>query len=131
MVTSVPSACAASTVQALTGFPSISTVQAPQLVVSQPTWVPVKPTVRRMWSTSRVRDSTSLAWPEPLMVMLTSMSAPFGLLGGGGQPPLGVGADHLALPGGAAPDIVSGLGCRGGQLGGLGKQLVRGLLTHQ
>ena len=41
VVTSWPSAWTASIVQLLTGVPSNSTVQAPQLVVSQPVWVPV------------------------------------------------------------------------------------------
>ena len=39
--TSWPSAWTASIVQLLIGVPSKSTVQAPQLVVSQPVWVPV------------------------------------------------------------------------------------------
>ena len=43
MVTSRPSACTANIVQDFTGVPSSSTVQAPQLVVSQPMWVPVSP----------------------------------------------------------------------------------------
>ena len=38
-----PSHIAASVVQDLTGWPSISTTQAPQLEVSQPQWVPVRP----------------------------------------------------------------------------------------
>ena len=40
-----PSAIAASTVHDFTGSPSISTTQAPQLDVSQPQWVPVRPSV--------------------------------------------------------------------------------------
>src|SRR6185503_17516870 len=40
VVTSWPSACTASMVQLLIGFPSNSTVQAPQFVVSQPVCVP-------------------------------------------------------------------------------------------
>ena len=36
-----PPAIAASTVQDFTGSPSISTTQVPQLLVSQPQWVPV------------------------------------------------------------------------------------------
>ena len=43
-----PSAIAASVVHDLTGSPSISTTQAPQFDVSQPQWVPVRPTVSRM-----------------------------------------------------------------------------------
>jgi hypothetical protein len=43
VVTSRPSACTPNIVQDLIGRPSSSTVQAPQLVVSQPTCVPVSP----------------------------------------------------------------------------------------
>jgi hypothetical protein len=47
VVISEPSAWTASTVQDLTDWPSISTVQAPQEDVSQPTLVPVSPRVSR------------------------------------------------------------------------------------
>ena len=43
VVTSRPSACTPNIVQDLIGRPSSSTVQAPQLVVSQPTCVPGEP----------------------------------------------------------------------------------------
>ena len=43
MVTEAPSACTASTVHDLTASPLRCTVQAPQLDVSQPTCVPVRP----------------------------------------------------------------------------------------
>ena len=43
VVTSCPLALTASTVQRLDGSPSRCTVQAPQLEVSHPQWVPVKP----------------------------------------------------------------------------------------
>ena len=42
MVISWPSACTASTVQLFTALPSMSTVQAPHWLVSQPMWVPVR-----------------------------------------------------------------------------------------
>ncbi len=45
---SCPSHMAARMVHDLTGCPSISTTQAPQLEVSQPQWVPVRPAVSRM-----------------------------------------------------------------------------------
>ncbi len=48
VVTSVPSACAASIVQLFTARPSRWTVQAPHWLVSQPTWVPVRPRSSRM-----------------------------------------------------------------------------------
>src|SRR6266540_2761180 len=59
VVTSRPSACTAKKVQDLIGVPSSSTVQAPQLVVSQPTWVPVRPSFSRRRCTSNRRGSTS------------------------------------------------------------------------
>ena len=43
MRTSRPSAMAARVVQLLTGTPSSHTVHAPQLEVSHPQWVPVRP----------------------------------------------------------------------------------------
>jgi hypothetical protein len=52
-------------VQDFTASPSTSTVHAPQLVVSQPMWVPVKPRPRRSrWaSSSRGSTSATLRWP--------------------------------------------------------------------
>ncbi len=47
VVTSQPSACTASTVHDFTDSPSISTVQAPQEEVSQPTFVPFSPSWSR------------------------------------------------------------------------------------
>jgi len=43
-------------------------VQAPQLVVSQPMWVPVSPSVSRMKWTSNRRGSTSACRTSPLTV---------------------------------------------------------------
>ena len=43
----LPSACTASTVQLLADTPSRWTVHAPQLLVSQPTFVPVRPSLSR------------------------------------------------------------------------------------
>ena len=54
-----PSAMAASTVQLFTGSPSIHTTQVPQLDVSQPQWVPVRPRWSRTKWTSSSRGSTS------------------------------------------------------------------------
>src|SRR5271154_954535 len=54
-----PSAWTASTVQDLTDCPFNNTVQAPQLVVSQPILVPVNASVSRRKNTKRVRSSTS------------------------------------------------------------------------
>ena len=59
MVTSCPSAWTARTEQLFTDRPSMSTVQAPQLEVSQPIGVPVRArSSRRRWTRSR-RGSTS------------------------------------------------------------------------
>ena len=57
-------------VQLFTGVPSTSTVQAPQLVVSHPVWVPVR---RRPWrsrcaSSSRGSTSAVRAWPLTVTV---------------------------------------------------------------
>src|SRR5580704_1557656 len=51
-----------------TAAPFIKTVQAPQYVVSQPTWVPVRSSCSRSISTSSMRGSTSRAWSLPLTV---------------------------------------------------------------
>src|SRR4051812_917533 len=69
MVTrSAPSACAARTVQLFTASPLRCTVQAPQLEVSQPTCVPVRPRWSRMRWTSRRRGSTSWVRCTPFTV---------------------------------------------------------------
>src|SRR5215813_7571415 len=46
-------------------------VQAPHWLVSQPTWVPVRPASSRMKWTSSKRGSTSCEWLVPLMVTVT------------------------------------------------------------
>ena len=71
VVTSWPSAWTASMVQLLIALPSKSTVQAPQLEVSQPVCVPVslKPW-RSRWASSS-RGSTSAVRFSPLTVMVT------------------------------------------------------------
>ena len=71
VVTSRPSACAASTVQDLTDSPSSSTVQAPQEVVSQPMLVAVRSATSRRKCTSSVRSSTSAVISLPLTVSET------------------------------------------------------------
>ena len=68
VVTSRPSTWTASIVQDLIALPSTSTVQAPQLVVSQPRWVPVSPTPRRIRSASSSRGSISATFFAPLIV---------------------------------------------------------------
>ena len=68
-----PSAIAASTVHALTGVSSSHTTQVPQLDVSQPQWLPVRPSSsRRKWMSSS-RGSTSRAYSVPFTVTATRM----------------------------------------------------------
>src|SRR5258708_25004033 len=71
-----PSTCTASCVHDLTGCPSSSTVQAPQLVVSQPTCVPVRARLTLKKSTRRTRGSTSPLFSAPLTRMVTFMTSP-------------------------------------------------------
>src|ERR1700682_4338445 len=71
VVISAPSAWTAKMVQDLTLCPSTSTVHAPQLLVPQPTWVPVSPASSRMYCTSSSRGSTSCSCLAPLMVTAT------------------------------------------------------------
>src|SRR4051812_27274715 len=72
--TSWPPAIAASTVQDFTGSPSNHTTQVPQLLVSQPQWVPVSPIVSRRKCTSSSRPSISRVYSSPLTVIDTCMS---------------------------------------------------------
>ena len=74
-----PSAIAASTVHALTGLASSHTTQLPQLDVSQPQWLPVRPSSsRRKWMSSS-RGSTSRAYSVPFTVTATRMVMGFRL----------------------------------------------------
>ncbi len=77
VVTSLPSACTASTLQDFTLVPSRWTVQAPQLLVSQPITVPVLPSLSRRYCTSSIRGSTSSETFVPSTVRLIwVMSSP-------------------------------------------------------
>src|ERR1700716_1857563 len=71
VVTWAPSAWTAKTVQDFTLWPSSSPVQAPQLLVSDPTCVPGSPASSRMYCTSSSRGSTSCSCLVPLMVTAT------------------------------------------------------------
>ena len=75
---SCPSHITARVVHDLTGLPSISTTQAPQLEVSQPQCVPVRPGVSRMKCTSSWRGSMSRETVSPLIDTETSMLRPPG-----------------------------------------------------
>src|SRR3954454_4107861 len=72
--TSCPPAIAARTVQVFTGSPSSQATQVPQLLVSQPQWVPVSPSTSRRKCTSSMRPSISLVTGSPLTVIDTCMS---------------------------------------------------------
>src|SRR3972149_323755 len=80
VVTSLPSAWRASTVQDLTAMPSISTVQAPHWLVSQPILVPVRPSTSRRYPTSN--KGGSIWWvrsmPFTLMDRASFMRVPPG-----------------------------------------------------
>ena len=71
VVTSCPSAWTANIVQLFTGLPSNKTVHAPQFVVSQPKWVPVKPRACRTKWTSSSLGSTSRVCCLPLTVTVS------------------------------------------------------------
>src|SRR5262245_46571003 len=81
-----PLAMAASTVQLLTGSPSIHSTHVPQLDVSQPQWVPVRPRWSRTKCTSSSRGSTSRVTSVPLTVIVTCMSGTFSSCSGRGTP---------------------------------------------
>src|SRR4051794_1897355 len=70
VVTSAPSAWTASTLQDFTLVPLRWTVQAPQLLVSQPITVPVLPSTSRRYWTSNIRGSTSSDTDIPSTVRL-------------------------------------------------------------
>src|SRR3954465_9047365 len=68
--TVMPSAWTASTLQDFTQRPLRSTVQAPQLLVSQPITVPVFPSFSRRYCTRSILGSTSSATFSPSTVRL-------------------------------------------------------------
>src|SRR4029078_5737133 len=78
VVTSCPSAWTASTLHDFTLRPSRCTVQAPQLLVSQPITVPVRPSFSRRYCTRSIRGSTSSDTLSPSTV--SSMCAMGALL---------------------------------------------------
>src|SRR5262245_52289347 len=75
VMTLPPSAWAAKIVQDLTASPFSTTVHAPHWLVSQPMWVPVRPSVSRRKWTSRSLGSTSRCWLLPLTVSVTERLA--------------------------------------------------------
>src|ERR1700761_7952820 len=107
----------ASVVHDLTGWPSMSTTQAPQLEVSQPQWVPVSPGVSRMKWTSSMRGSMSRVTSWPLIVIVTCIVLSLLLEGARRRPAqrsLGEHADQMAL----VVDRAARVGHRHAVLGG-------------
>ena len=72
VVTLHPSAWTANIVHDLVAFPSTRTVQAPQLLVSQPTWVPVRSNSSLSTCDSNVLGGTCRRCAVPLIVIVTS-----------------------------------------------------------
>src|SRR5690348_6247380 len=121
-----PSAITASTVQDFTGTSSSQTVQTPQLDVSQPQWVPVRPrSSRRKW-TSRVRLLTSRSWSVPLTLTVMRMSGPRSLGAGhrAAQRPRGQLTGQMSLV--VDRPALVGVGCAvgAGQPAGFGEVLL-------
>src|SRR6266545_7369416 len=125
VLTSCPSAWTAKSVHDFTGTPSSSTVHAPQLDVSQPMWVPVRPSVprRKCASSSLVSISAERAVPftetvtrrvtAPSRGAMTSVTVPpFGRLA---QPALGVHPHDVPLVLGGSAQVVDRLGRLGSQ----------------
>src|SRR5262249_31382612 len=71
VTTSEPSACTANIVHDFTARPFANTVQAPQILVSQPMCVPVKPAMSRMKCVSKSLGSTSFSYDCPFIVIFT------------------------------------------------------------
>src|SRR5690348_2399296 len=94
-----PDAMAVSTVQLLTGSPSIQSTHVPQFDVSQPQWVPVRPRWSRTKCTRSRRGSTSRLTSSPLTVTVTCISGLLSARAGDGpaQCPLGELVDEMSL----------------------------------
>src|SRR5918995_371620 len=128
-----PSTWTANKVHDFTGVPSSRTVHAPQLLVSQPTCVPVRPNaVRRKW-TSSVRGSTSPDRSTPLTVTVTFISSSLRLcvLERLGEAPPREDAHDLTLVLGRSAHVVLGFGGTGGELGRLREQGAARRLAHE
>src|SRR5207342_2588319 len=127
-----PSTWTANRVHYFTGVPSRRTVHAPQLLVSQPTCVPVSSRAVRRKCTSSVRGSTSPDRSTPLTVTVTFICPLLRrVLEGRGQAPPCEDPDDLALVLRRPAHVVLGLGGAGGELGRLGEQRVARRLADQ
>src|SRR5581483_5403840 len=115
-----PDAIAASTVQLLTGSPSIQSTHVPQFDVSQPQCVPVRPRTSRTKCTRRRRGSTSRVTSSLLTVIVTCISGLLTARAGDGpaQCPLRELADEMSL-------VVLGPALVGGRMALLGRDPCR------
>src|SRR5918994_7386570 len=120
---------AASTVHDFTGRPSMWTTQAPQLEVSHPQCVPVRPRVSRRKWTSRSAGSISCLTSSRLTLTVTSISSllvpcAFRRALQGALAEL---AREMALVVDRPAPVGAGRAVLGGELPRLGEQLLRGL----
>ena len=120
--------------------PSTWTVQAPQLLVSQPTWVPVRPrSSRRKW-TRRRRGSTSASWASPLtvtemcwvvIVVLASYAYARARSTAVRRARSGQLGDHRPLVFDRTADVAAGPALRAGGRAGLAEEVVAGALPDE
>src|SRR3954447_26899610 len=133
VLTSRPSAWTASIVHDLALSPSTWTVQAPQLLVSQPTCVPVSPRLSRSRWTSRRRGSTSASWTSPLTVTEMCwvligaglLRVREGAFGGAAECPEGQLRGHRPLVFDGSPDVPDGTRLRSCGSAGRAEQVIR------
>src|SRR3989442_8211279 len=138
VVTERPSAWTASIVHDLALSPSTRTVQAPQLLVSHPIWVPVSRKSSRSRWTSRSLGSTSASRVSPLTLTRMWVVATSVLLSIGGGPidrpaqrPHGHLGDHRSLVVRGAVPVVGRPAHRGGGRAGLAISGLGGLLPEE
>src|SRR4051794_24008406 len=139
VLTSRPSAWTASIVHDFALSPSTWTVHAPQLLVSQPTCVPVSPKLSlRRW-TSRRRGSTSASWASPLtltemcwvLMVAGLLRVREGAFGGVAECPQGQLRGHRPLVFDRSPNVADGAGLRSGGSAGGPEQVVRRGIADQ
>src|SRR5262245_36389220 len=116
-----PSAITPRTVQLFTGVPSSRTTHAPQLEVSQPQWVPVRPNWSRSRWTRSTLGSTSAVRVSPFTVTETFVIS--GLLSTcpghrTSQGPFGELAGEVTLVVGRAALVGGGAAVRRGEVAG-------------
>src|SRR4051794_3271982 len=139
VLTSRPSAWTASIVHDLALSPSTWTVHAPQLLVSQPTCVPVSPRLSRSRWTSRRRGSTSASWTSPLTVTEMCwvligaglLRVREGAFGGAAECPEGQLRGHRPLVFDRSPDVPDGAGLCSRSSACRPEQIIRGGVADQ